>query len=371
MRTVADEIEGGGVCRDNIIFIDLDKRGYRSVRTADKLEQLISSFDRDGMKYLFIDEVQNVENFEEVINSFRTEGGWSIFITGSNSYLLSGELVTKLTGRYVEFEIFPLSFQEYEQMKTFYKKHISVNPMEEFTAYIFEGGFPRAVLFDDVADKRLYTQSVVKEIFEKDIRKRLKIRGAETFEKVRRYIINNFGCTTSVNNIVDGLKKNGTNITKQTVSRYINALVDAKILYECPRFDMKSKTSLNGEKKYYISDLSFYFADNVDNRINYGPVLENIIYTYSKSLDYAVSVGRIGKFECDFILRSKTSDYSYVQVAYTIAGSSETEEREFRPLEMVKDNYPKYLLTTDYILQKRNGIIHLNIIDFIANGKQF
>ena len=372
MQMIADELIISGVPVANIVYLDLDKRGYKGIKTPEQLEELIlSRSDAVGTKYLFIDEVQNVNGFEEVLNGFRTEGGWSIFVTGSNSYLLSGELVTKLTGRYIEFEIFPLSFAEYEEMKMFFGKTVNANPMAELTDYILEGGFPRAVLFDDIADKRRYVQSVVSEIFEKDIRKRLKIGNKDAFETVRKYIINNFGATTSINNICEQLKKNGNVITKATVSRYIKALVDAKILYECPRFDMKSKKSLSGEKKYYLSDLGFYFADNTDNTINYGPVLENIIYLYAKSLDYSVSVGKYGKFECDFIVRGNNMQYAYIQVSYTIAQSKATEDREYRPLEFVKDNYPKYVVTTDYLLQKRNGIRHVNIIDFIRENSRF
>ena len=134
---------------------------------------------------------------------------------------------------------------------------------------------------------------------------------------------------------------------------------------------MKSKKVLAGEKKYYLADLSFYFAQNTDNRINFGPVLENIVYIYSRSLDYLVSVGRIGKLECDFILRNTENDYSYVQVAYTINESKQTEDREYKPLEMIRDNYMKYVVTTDYLLQKRNGIKHINILEFIKEGKKF
>ena len=135
---------------------------------------------------------------------------------------------------------------------------------------------------------------------------------------------------------------------------------------------MKSRRSLAGEKKYYLSDLSFYYAFNTDNRINFGPVLENIVYTYAASRDYTISVGKIGKLECDFILRDNEMNYSYVQVAYTILGSRETEDREYRALEgITSDNYPKYLLTTDSLLQKRNGIIHANLIDFIKEGRTF
>ena len=371
METIAEELRESGIPQDNIIYIDLDKRGFRNIVTADALEKCIDERGHaEGLKYLFIDEIQNVKDFETVINGYRTDGGWSIFITGSNSYLLSGELVTKLTGRYLEFEMFPLSFSEYENMKIFYGKSVNTNAQAELTNYILESGFPRTVLLDDPADKRKYVQGVINEIFEKDIRRRVKIRKKGTFELVRRYVINNFGAITSINNICDSLKKNGLGIGKATVSRYIKALVDAKILYECDRFDMKSKKSLSGEKKYYLADLGFYYAENTDNRINYGPTLENILYVYARSRDCSVSVGRIGKLECDFVIRNKDMNYSYVQVAYTIALSRETEDREYRPLEMIKDNYPKYVMTTDYLLQKRSGIIHANIIDFMREEKE-
>ena len=372
MQMIVSELKKSGINEDNIIYIDLDTREYRKIRTADKLEELIlSKIKNSGNKYLFIDEIQNVNNFEDVLNGFRTDGDWSIFITGSNSYLLSGELVTKLTGRYIEFEVFPLNFHEYEEMKRFYNKHINSNPIVELNNYILEGGFPRAIQFDDIADKRRYVQSIVSEIFEKDIRSRLRIKNISNFETVRKYIINNFGATLSINNILTAFKKNGTAITKETISKYIKALIDAKILYECPRFDMKSKHSLSGEKKYYLSDLSFYYSENTDNRINYGPVLENIVYTYAKSHDYSVSVGRYGKFECDFILRDTNMNYAYVQIAYTIALNKDTEDREYRPLESIKDNYPRYVMTTDYVLQKRNGIRHVNIGEFLSSDMLF
>ncbi len=372
METIAEELKDSGVPECNIIYIDLDKRGYKSIRTADQLDSLIESSTRvKGLKYVFIDEIQNVDGFEEVINGFRTEGDYSIFITGSNSYLLSGELMTKLTGRYLEFEMFPLTFDEYEDMKRFYGKAIHSNTEIELNNYILEGGFPRTIQIDSLLNKRTYTRGIIDEIFEKDIKRRVKIKDVQSFELVRNYIINNFGATTSINNLHESLIKNGMAISRATVTRYIKILVDAKILYECKRFDMKSKKSLFGEQKYYIADLSFYYALNTDNRINYGPSLENIVYLYTRSLDYAVSVGRIGKLECDFILRNKDMDYSYVQVAYKILQSKETEDREYRPLESIRDNYRKYVVTTDYMLQKRNGILHVNLMDFIGECKQF
>lgn len=373
MLTIADELIERGISKDNIIYIDLDKRGYRNIKRADQLDALIEekAINIRGIKYLFIDEVQNVDGFEEVLNGFRSEDDYSIFVTGSNSYLLSGELVTKLTGRYIEFEIYTLSFEEYEAMKLFYKKTISSNPLEELSSYIIDGGFPRSIQFDSVADRRTYAQNVIKEIFEKDIRRRIKVKDRDAFEIVKNFVINNYASPISINNIVDSLRKNGNKITKPTVSKYIQALLDAKIIYECSRYDMKSKKSIKGEKKYYLADLSFYYALNTDNQMNYGPCLENIVCIYARSHDYAVSIGRIGKLECDFILRDNDLNYSYVQVAYTILASKETEDREYRALEQIKDNYPKYVATTDYLLQKRNGIKHINIIEFMKKCERF
>lgn len=372
MEMIADELRTQGIKEESIVYIDLDKRAYNKIKTADELENLIvSRLQGEGLHYLFIDEIQNVNGFEEVINGFRTDGGVSVFITGSNSYLLSGELVTKLTGRYIEFEIYTLSFEEYEHMKEFYHKEINSNPLFELNRYILEGGFPRTIQIDDMAAKRTYVNEVVREIFEKDIRRRVKIKDTAAFETVRNYIINNFGTTTSINSLHEALRKSDIAIGRNTVSRYIQTLVDAKILYECKRFDLKSKRALSGEQKYYLADLGFYFALNTDNRINYGPALENIVYFYARSLDYAVSVGRIGKLECDFILRDKELNYSYIQVAYSITLSKETEEREYRALEAARDNYPKYVVTADYLLQKRNGITHVNLMDFIMRERNF
>lgn len=372
LEMVKDELIQKGVKKEDIVFISLDKRGYMWIRTPEELEAVIDSkIKGEGTKYLFVDEIQNVRGFETLVNAYREEGNISIFITGSNSYLLSGELMTKLTGRYLEFEVLPLCFDEYLEMKKFYGKETDANLMIELNKYIVEGGFPRSVLFDDLKDKRAYTMGLVTEIFEKDIRGRVKIKDAESFGVVRRFVVNNFGSTMSVKSIQEELNKLGVPIARPTIKKYISALVSAKILYECDRFDAKSKRSLSGEKKYYLADSSLYFSLNTDNRINYGPCLENIVYLYAKSKGYSVSVGRIGRLECDFILRNAEMNYSYVQVALTILASKETEDREYRPLEAIRDNYPKYVITTDYLLQKRDGIIHCNLMDFISKGEEF
>ena len=373
MQCIAEELRAGGVDDERIVFFDLDRYGYRSVKAPEQLEALIEPLLAiSGTKYLFIDEVQNVEGFEDVLNGFRTEGGFSIFITGSNSYLLSGELATKLTGRYIEFEMQTLDFGEYCQMKRFLGLPVNPNPVAEFDTYILEGGFPKTMDYPRLADKRAYVAAVIQEIFEKDIRRRVKIKNVSVFNHVRDYVINNFGATTSLANIQSDLEsKQGVKVKRETLARYLQILEDAKIISKCARFDLKSRKSLRGEQKYYLADLSFYFALYTDNRINYGPVLENIVYRYALAQGCKVSVGRIGKLECDFILRNPEMGYAYVQVAMTIMADRSTEEREYRPFEQIKDNYPKYLLTRSDPIQQRNGIIHANIPEFMQEGMAF
>lgn len=371
METIANEIKDSGIPEENIIYLNLDKRGYRNIKTADQLDALIEKRSGAvGTKYLFIDEIQNVQGFEEVINGYREEEEYSVFITGSNSYLLSGELATKLTGRYLEFELFTLSFDEYLGMKKFLGKEIQSDLASEFDAYIYEGGFPKALQYEG-ADRQVYIQGVIKEIFQKDIKRRVKIRKVSVFETVQRYIINNFGATVSLTNILEDLNKSGCPIRRETLKRYITILEDAKIIYPCYRFDLKSRKSVSGEQKYYLADLGFYFATNTDKRINYGPMLENIVYVYAKSKGYNASVGRIGKFECDFILERNNIEYSYVQVAMTVLNSKDTEDREYRPLESIRDNYPKYLLTRNDLIQHRSGIKHVNIAPFMKEARLF
>lgn len=379
LEMIAEELLKDDVKKENIVFVHLDKRPYSRVSKPEVLEEIIDSKTKliNGIKYLFIDEVQNVKDFERVVNSFREEGDFSIFITGSNSYLLSGELVTKLTGRYIEFPMTTLTFDEYIGMKKYLDLEVNPNIDQELMTYILEGGFPLTLQYHSSYDKRLYVNSVIDEIYDKDIKKNNKIRKRNIFEKIQTYIINNFGATTSVNALCDYLKKNGDNVSKITVYNYLKILENAKIISKCERFDMKSKKSLNGEEKYYLTDLSFYFVKNTDNRINFGPVLENVVYNYLKSLGYNISIGKIGKFEVDFIIRNLVNNYAYIQVTRTIDndnydenGKNITEEREYRPLENIPDGYSKYLLTMDRFLQRRSGVKHLNIVDMMLNNEE-
>ena len=370
LKSIIEELKELGIKDKDIIYLELDKKEYKDIDTPSKLEKLIDEKITDqDFKYLFIDEIQNVVGFEPLINSYREEKNMSIFITGSNSYLLSGELVTKLTGRYIEIEMMTLSFYEYVDMKRFLGKEVNENVYLEFEEYIRNGGFPKSLYYDNYEDKILYTESVINQIFEKDIKRNNKIKDKDLFIRIEKYVINNFGARISTRNIYNYLKDvEKINIDRRTIERYLNILENAKIIYPCELFDMKSKEVLKGEKKYYLADLSIYYSLNTDNRINYGPVLENIIYTYLKSKNYKLSVGRIGKLECDFIARLNYDDYYYIQVSKDIS-NKETEEREYKPFYMIKELYPRYLFTMDLLLQKRDGINHVNIVDFLYNNK--
>lgn len=368
MRSIMADLEKNGVLEKDIIYLNLDKRGFKGIKTPQQLESAIDArILDDDFKYIFIDEVQNVKNYETVVNAFREDGNCSIFITGSNSYLLSGELATKLTGRYIEIEMFTLSFYEFLDMKRFLGVDVSGNAMDEFVEYIRFGGFPKVLEFLDAGDKLTYVTSVIDQIMQKDIRSHRRIKNKSVFERIKTYVINNFGATMSLSSIEEYFNKvERVKIKRETINRYIEILESAKIIYKCPRFDVKSKSSLKGEQKYYLADLGIYFSNNVDGRINYGPVLENILFAYLKMKNYQVSVGKVGKLECDFIAR-KNLDYYYLQVAMTIA-DEKTKDREFEPFKNIRDNYPKYLFTLDPLLSDVNGVHNVNLVDFLSKN---
>lgn len=354
---------------ERIIYLPLDKRGFKDIITPDELERRIEEQIKDSdMYYLIIDEVQNVKGFEKVVLQYEEEG-YSIFLTGSNSYLLSDEISTKLTGRYITFETYPLDFAEYLEMKKFFKKTIKEDLYDEFNSYIIEGGFPKTIEFDDINSKQFYTREIVNEIFNKDVKTRNRISNKPLFERIQSYIINNYTSPFSLKNFFDSLISSGINTKLTTIKNYIEILKKAKIIYECNRYDLKSKKSLLREQKYYLADLSLYFSNNVDNNMNYGPSLENIVYIYLVSNGYQVSVGKIGNFECDFIVRKQNGDYAYIQVTYSLTGNEKIKEREYRPFRNIRDGYPRYIISLDKLRDQQEGVKHINAIDLFI-GKE-
>lgn len=374
LRSIMNELLERGIEEKQIIYIPLDRRGYKNIKTPEELELKIESMlGKEDKYYLFIDEVQNVFGFESVVHAYAEEG-YSIFITGSNSYLLSDEISTKLTGRYLNFETFTLDFSEYLDMKSFYKKDINQDLYLEFEEYVVNGGFPKTLEFDDIPTRQTYTRGIISEIFEKDVKTRKKIRNVPVYERVQAFLLNNYSAPFSLNNLLNCLEMEGYKTKATTVRGYIEDLKKAKIVYECNRFDLKSKTSIKREQKYYLSDMAIYFAMNTDNRLSFGPSLENIVYLYLASHDYQISIGKIGKLECDFIVRKKNRDYAYIQVAYTLQGedikaTERIKEREYRPFREIRDGYPRYIISLDKFRDQQEGVHHINAIDLFL-GKE-
>lgn len=368
LKSVIEELGKRGLS-DRIIYLPLDQRGFKDIVTPEILEKRIEEQIKDSNKYyLIIDEVQNVKGFEKVVLQYEEEG-FSIFLTGSNSYLLSDEISTKLTGRYVTFETYPLDFNEYIEMKKFFNKEIHDDINKEFNSYIVEGGFPKAIEFDELSAKQFYTKEIIHEIFKKDVKTRNRISNKALFERVQSYIINNYSSPFSLKNFYDSLISSGIKTKLITIKNYIEILKKAKLVYECNRFDLKTKKSLLRDQKYYLADLALYFSTNVDNSLNYGPSLENLVYLYFVSNGYQVSVGRIGRFECDFILRKQNGDYAYVQVTYAMSGNEKVKEREYRPFREIKDGYPRYIISLDLFKDQQEGVHHINAIDLFL-GKE-
>lgn len=374
LRSIMNELLERGIEEKQIIYIPLDRRGYKNIKTPEELELKIESMlGKEDKYYLFIDEVQNVFGFESVVHAYAEEG-YSIFITGSNSYLLSDEISTKLTGRYLNFETFTLDFSEYLDMKSFFKKDINQDQYLEFEEYVVNGGFPKTLEFDDIPTRQTYTRGIISEIFEKDVKTRKKIRNVPVYERVQAFLLNNYSAPFSLNNLLKCLEMEGYKTKATTVRGYIEDLKKAKIVYECNRFDLKSKTAIKRDQKYYLSDMAIYFAMNTDNRLSFGPSLENIVYLYLASHDYQISIGKIGKLECDFIVRKKNGDYAYIQVAYTLQGedikaTERIKEREYRPFREIRDGYPRYIISLDKFRDQQEGVHHINAIDLFL-GKE-
>ncbi len=374
LKGIINELLQTGKASESMIYIPLDQRGFKNIRTPEQLENKIESMVKtDQFHYLFIDEVQNVKGFEQVVQAYAEEG-FSIFLTGSNSYLLSDEITTKLTGRYLPFEVYTLDFSEYLEMKRFHNLTINPDMTAEFEEYILNGGFPKTLEFQDMEARQFYTRAIINEIFEKDIKTRRKITNVPVFERVQSFLLNNYSAPFSLSGLLDTLKKEGFSVKPATVRGYIEYLKKAKIIYECNRFDLKSKKGIRREQKYYLGDLSIYFSTNTDNRLSYGPSLENIVYLYLASWNYQVSVGKIGNLECDFIVRDPHQNYAYIQVTYTLHGedakaTERIKEREYKPFRSIQDGYPRYIISLDRFRDQQEGVHHINAIDLFT-GKE-
>lgn len=366
LELIKKEISSRGVEEENFISYNFESFEHSHLLDARALHDEVKSKCKDlkGTAYLFFDEIQEVEGWEKAINSLRVSVDCDIYVTGSNAKLLSSELATYLSGRYVEFTIYPFSFKEFTEL--YKEKHSESKVQEIFQEYISLGGMPYLSNLNFKSDPcKLYLQDLYNALVLKDVVKRNAIRDVDLLERILAYVLSNIGTTFSANNISKYFKNEGRKVSPETVLNYLNACEQAYLFHRVKREDLQGKKVLSINEKYYVSDLGLREAIIGSNEKDINLALENIVYMELLRRGYKVTVGKFNDKEVDFVAR-KWDTKIYVQVSY-ILGSDETIEREFSVLESIPDNYPKYVLSMDSLNMSRNGIIHNNIVEFLMN----
>jgi len=368
LKLIMEELKQNKIDEKQFININFENLINRELTTADKLHEYILKKASEIKKkcYIFLDEIQEVKDWEKCINSLRVneEYDFDIYITGSNAKLLSGELSTYLAGRYVEFVIYPFSFKEF--LETLKSIQQDVSTREAFQKYVKFGGMPFLynLAFEEEASLQ-YLKDIYSSIILKDITQRNKIRDTDMLERVISYLIMNVGNNFSATSISKFFKSENRKVSVETILNYIKAAEESFLIYRVSRDDLIGKKVLNVNEKYYIADHGMREAILGSNQRDINQIFENIIYLELLRKGYNVRVGKVDNLEVDFVC-TKGNEKIYVQVAYLLA-SPETIEREFTSLEKIDDNYPKYVISMDEFDMSRNGIIHINIIDFLMN----
>lgn len=380
LQMIIDELKAQSVPSENIIEINLDKRPYKGIKNSEQLLKAIADKTRglEGTRYLFIDDISHVGDYEKAMNICYEDGRYSVFITASSKYILRPEHLKKLVAHYIEYEIYTLTFREYLDMKRFYGKRISRNTQEEFIKYMMEGSFPKVVRDELIDGQHSYARQILEDIYETEVRKNKRIKNRKMFDAIKEYVIRNFATTMSIKDMQSYLSETlGTSVRKETLYNYLNILEDVYIVNKCSRVDITDKRYLKGKERYYLSDLSFYYAIDMYNTLDYETSLQNVVYNYAKANDYTVGVGKIGSLEVDFIMQDVNMDYLYVQVVRYINNKVDEnwehpeEDVEYEPLEKIHDYYPKYIMSLDKLLRKRSGIKHRNVFEFMENEEMF
>ncbi len=362
LRQIIDELKENGCDDEHIIFINFEYIEYEELRDYKKLNIFIKNRLTDKKRYyIFLDEIQKVEKFEEVINSLRAStDNTSIFITGSNSKLLSKELSTVLSGRYVLFNIYPLSYKEF----IFLTKK---NPLSEetFWNYVKWGGLPNRCEFSDDNNIKDYLHSVFDSIILRDVVDRLGLKDILLFNLLLQYIVDTTGREFSAENVINYLKSEGKSISTETLYTYLDALCKALIINKIYRYDIHGKAILKTLNKYYMTDLGIAQIKNNNFEINKSFAIENVVYNELLKRGYDVYIGKTKNGEIDFIA-IKSNIKEYYQVTYLL-DSDKVIDREFNAFNTIDDNYPKYVLSLDKTDFSRDGIIHKNIIDWLLS----
>lgn len=360
MLLIKDELIKRGVLTEQIISINFEDFDYIKLRDPFILNEWIKTKARGikGKIYLFLDEIQEVSNWEQVINSFRVSLNIDIYITGSNAKLLSGDMATYLAGRYVQFDIYPFSYHEY-----LLARGVSESATE-FQQYIQLGGMPFLINLSYQKDaSRQYLLDVYNSVLLKDIIQRNKIRDADLLERILMFSFSNIGNPFSASSIAKFLKSENRKQSNDTILNHLKACTSAYILNKIPRMDLQGKKLLTVNEKYYVADLGLRDALLGNKAKDIGQILENIVCLELLRRGYKVTVGKIGNLEIDFVAE-KNGQRMYIQVSYLLA-DEKTIDREFGVYSKIKDNYPKYVLSLDDFDFSRDGIIHENIRHFL------
>ena len=371
LKLLMEELKNRGINENQFIYINFENLKYRNLKNYERLYDFILNKVDDKYKsyYIFLDEIQEVEEWEKCVNSLRVDEDFNfdIYITGSNAKLFSGELSTYLAGRYIEFVVYPFSFKEFfEIMK---EKNKEIDLKEAFQDYVKFGGMPFLHNLDYNFEASMqYLQDLYASIILKDITQRNNIRDTDLLERIINYVVMNIGNTFSATSISKFFKSENRKVATETILNYIKACEEAFLVYRVARNDLLGKKILNVNEKYYIADHGIREAIMENNQKNINQVLENIVYFEILRRGYNVKIGKIDKLEVDFVCK-KNDETIYIQVSYLLA-SEDTKEREFSVLENIKDNYPKYVLSMDEFDMSRNGIKHMNLIEFLTKDSR-
>lgn len=361
LNTIKDELIEQGVRGDHIIYLNLEDMDYEYIVDASDLNAEIKSrIIQDGKYYIFLDEIQHIKNFEKALASFRATLDVSLFVTGSNSTLLSGELATLLTGRTVEFEILPFSFYE---MKQYYELNNREWNDELFSNYLKWGGFPLRFDYTDDTSIHRYLSNLYQSIVNRDILDKSKSADKKNFMDISLYILANAGKELSIDNIITTYKKENKSISKRTIYNYLERMKKAYLIHGVGRYNIVGKSALSNREKQYAIDMGFRTINT--NTINFEDTffLENIIYNELITRGFTVFAGKTYKGEIDFVA-IKGGKKCFIQVAYLLA-SEDTIKREFGAYNKITDASPKYVMSLDKIDLSHDGIVHMNIIDFL------
>lgn len=363
MKQIIDELKTKGIDEEHIIYINFEDYDYDIYTDSHKFHDFVKAKIKDNKKYyLFFDEIQNVDKWEKVINSFKTTLNVSIFLTGSNSDILSGELATHISGRYVSFKISPFSFKEVCELKNVLDKN-KYELLDVFEEYVKWGGLPQVFMQVDDMSKKTYLNDVYNSIIVKDIVTRFNVKDVDLLNRIITYILTTPANTFSAESLSKYFESISRSVSLETIYNYIDYITRAMLIEKSSRYDIRGKRILTGKYKYYLTDLGFTNILSEGKKEQLGAYLENIVYNELINRGYTVYIGTNDASEVDFIA-TRFQEKIYIQVAYLLA-NEETITREFNAFNNIKDNYPKYVISLDNFDFSKDGIIHKNIIEWL------